>query len=140
MNKPTYKLRVQRGEAIKALLEEPTVTAAAKRLGVNRSTLHRWMQRPDFAAALEAARRGQDAEAEQREREEKQSRWTRRPWYGRGDTPKARRIMKAIHERACELFPRTDPGDPRLMLAMWTSNDSKLLHLRKQAKSERVII
>ncbi len=134
MAKQSHKLRIKRREAIEALLQEPSITAAAARLGVNRSTLHRWLNRPDFAAEVEAARRGEP------EQEEPVARRGRRPWYKRGDTPTARRLVRAIHERASELFPHYETSDPRLMLAMLGSADPKLIDLRKQAAAKGVIV
>lgn len=43
--------------AILALLQQPTVEAAAKACDVGAVTLWRWMQRPDFQAAYRDARR-----------------------------------------------------------------------------------
>lgn len=49
----------RRGEqAVAALLSEPTIAAAAGRVGVAESTLRRWSQEPEFRAAYAAARRG----------------------------------------------------------------------------------
>jgi phage terminase small subunit len=43
-------------KAVEALLEHGTLTAAAKAAGVSRRTLQRWMDEPDFAAQVRAAR------------------------------------------------------------------------------------
>src|SRR5919107_3113192 len=43
--------------AVAALLTEPTVQAAAKRIGVNESTLLRWLHDPAFTTEYRAARR-----------------------------------------------------------------------------------
>jgi hypothetical protein len=43
--------------AILALLTEPTIEAAARKTGVARTTLLRWLQVPDFQAAHREARR-----------------------------------------------------------------------------------
>jgi len=43
--------------AILAMLALPTYKAAARAVGVDRSTLYRWMQAPDFKAALADTRR-----------------------------------------------------------------------------------
>jgi transposase-like protein len=43
--------------AIAALLTEPTVEAAARRVGVNESTLLRWLKEPEFGTEYRAARR-----------------------------------------------------------------------------------
>ena len=40
-----------------ALLTEPTVQAAAKAVGISEATAWRWMQRPDFKARYQQARR-----------------------------------------------------------------------------------
>jgi len=42
--------------AIEALLSEPSLAAAARKVDVNESTLRRWQKQPAFAAALAAAR------------------------------------------------------------------------------------
>jgi hypothetical protein len=47
-----------REKAIAALLSAPTLAQAAKKAGLSKATLYRWMQEPDFKAALRAARRG----------------------------------------------------------------------------------
>ena len=44
-------------QAVAALLSEPTVAAAAARIGVGESTLRRWSQQPAFRAAYAVARR-----------------------------------------------------------------------------------
>ena len=44
-------------EALVALLSEPTVSAAAEKIGVNEVTLWRWLKLPDFRNAYRAARR-----------------------------------------------------------------------------------
>ncbi len=43
--------------AILALLTEPTIEAAARKTGVARTTLLRWLQLPDFQASYREARR-----------------------------------------------------------------------------------
>ena len=43
-------------KAIQAMLSGETVTAAAKTAGVNRTTVHRWLNDPDFLAALNSYR------------------------------------------------------------------------------------
>ena len=40
---------------IAALLSQPTLSAAAKQVGVSRDAVYRWLKEPDFAAALVAA-------------------------------------------------------------------------------------
>lgn len=42
--------------AIEALLQEPTVTAAAKKAGVSQATLFRWLNDPQFTGAYKEAR------------------------------------------------------------------------------------
>jgi len=42
--------------AVAALLEEPTITAAAERMGVARSTVYRWLDSDDFRDELRRAR------------------------------------------------------------------------------------
>jgi hypothetical protein len=51
------KLTRLREQAIAALLETSTIAAAAKRTGVDESTLRAWLKDPDFAAAYRDARR-----------------------------------------------------------------------------------
>jgi transposase-like protein len=51
------KLTRKREAVIAALLTEPTIEAAARRVGVSDRTLRNWMRRPAFAAAYRAARR-----------------------------------------------------------------------------------
>jgi len=46
-----------RDRAVAALLLAPSVEQAAKRAGLSRATLCRWMREPDFQVALRAARR-----------------------------------------------------------------------------------
>src|ERR687886_540740 len=53
----------KREQAILALLQEPTVEAAAKAVGVADVTLWRWMQQPDFQAEYRIARRVSRLEA-----------------------------------------------------------------------------
>ena len=56
--------------AAKRLAAGRYVTAAAAEIGVHRATVHRWLQRPDFAALVEAEceRRRASFEAEMRDR------------------------------------------------------------------------
>ncbi len=51
------KLTARREQAALALLETPTIAAAANKIGVNESTLRRWRAEPEFQQALEEARR-----------------------------------------------------------------------------------
>jgi DNA-binding MurR/RpiR family transcriptional regulator len=44
-------------QAIAALLAEPTIAAAAARVGVSEVTVARWLREPSFAAAYRKARR-----------------------------------------------------------------------------------
>ena len=44
-------------KALAALLTEPTILAAAAKVGVNERTLHRWLEEPAFAVAYRTARR-----------------------------------------------------------------------------------
>ncbi len=59
MNLETETPTLSDGEerALAALLSEPTVDAAAKKAGLSARTMRRYMNRPDFAAALREARR-----------------------------------------------------------------------------------
>ena len=50
-------LTVAQHRGVVALLTEPTLQDAAKSTGVNRSTLYKWLQEPDFQAAYRDARR-----------------------------------------------------------------------------------
>lgn len=52
------KLTRHQEKAIAALLEHPTITAAAKASGIAETTLRRWLKLPGFASAYAAARRG----------------------------------------------------------------------------------
>lgn len=53
----TDGLTPKQEQAIVALLNEPTVTRAAKSLGVNDRTLYRWMDETAFSRAYRKARR-----------------------------------------------------------------------------------
>ncbi len=44
-------------KALAALLTEPTILAAADKVGVNERTLHRWLEEPAFDTAYRTARR-----------------------------------------------------------------------------------
>jgi DNA-binding phage protein len=46
-----------REKAIAALLSARSLAQAAKKAGLSKATLYRWMQEPDFKAALRGARR-----------------------------------------------------------------------------------
>ena len=50
-------LTPRQGQAVEAMLREPTVARAAAAAGVNERTLRRWLAEPGFRAALLAARR-----------------------------------------------------------------------------------
>ncbi len=52
------KLTRHQEKAIAALLEHPTITAAAKASGIAETTLRRWLKVPGFASTYAAARRG----------------------------------------------------------------------------------
>ncbi|HEX2999563.1 MAG TPA: hypothetical protein VHR86_04935 [Armatimonadota bacterium] len=54
---PDATLTKKQERAVLALLTEPGVDAAAKAVGVNPSTLWRWLQDDNFKAAVAAARR-----------------------------------------------------------------------------------
>ena len=51
------KLSRKQEQAIAFLLSEPTIAAAAEKVGVATMTLHRWLKLPAFAEAYQAARR-----------------------------------------------------------------------------------
>ena len=51
------KLTRKQENAIAALLSEPTLPAAADKVGVNEVTLWRWLHRSDFLEAYRSARR-----------------------------------------------------------------------------------
>ncbi len=57
MKAQSAKLDRKQELAIVALLQEPTVEAAAQRAGVSPVTLWRWMQQPEFTERYRAARR-----------------------------------------------------------------------------------
>jgi transposase-like protein len=57
--KSNGELSSQQLEAIVCLAENPNISIASKKAGVSRSTLHRWLNNPDFKAALEKAKREQ---------------------------------------------------------------------------------
>lgn len=51
------KLSRKQEQAIAALLSEPTICAAAGRIGVNEATLYRWLQHEEFQSSYRQARR-----------------------------------------------------------------------------------
>jgi transposase-like protein len=51
------KLTVRQYRAIGILASGSTVEAVAEQVGVSRQTVHKWMTRPDFKAAIDEARR-----------------------------------------------------------------------------------
>lgn len=51
-----YELNEKHIKAIEALLQEPTVSAAAKKAGVGQATLFRWLNDSQFSAAYKEAR------------------------------------------------------------------------------------
>jgi len=53
----------QKDEAIAALLEQATVAAAARSVGISDQTLGRWMKNPEFDAACPAARQANHRQA-----------------------------------------------------------------------------
>jgi len=53
----------KQARAIVAMVEEPTLEAAADAVGISRATLRRWQANPDFASALATARRAAMGEA-----------------------------------------------------------------------------
>jgi len=57
------KLSRKQEQAIAALLSEPTIAAAAERVGVGEVTLWRWLQREDFRVDYQRARRETVAQA-----------------------------------------------------------------------------
>ena len=57
------KLSRKQEQAIAALLSEPTIAAAAEKVGVGEVTLWRWLQREDFQADYQQARREAVAQA-----------------------------------------------------------------------------
>ena len=52
------KQRAQQDKAIKLLADGLSISDAAKKLAVSRSTLHRWMDQPEFVKSLESAKSG----------------------------------------------------------------------------------
>lgn len=55
MNDNERKLTPKQKKAIAALFTEPTILAAADKIHVNPGTIHRWLDEPDFQAALKEA-------------------------------------------------------------------------------------
>ncbi len=55
MNGHGGKLTRKQEQAIALLLEEPTQSVVAKRLGISERTLSRWLKRPDFRSAYDRA-------------------------------------------------------------------------------------
>jgi hypothetical protein len=51
------KLSRKQEQAITALLTQPTLSKAAKEIGIGAATLRRWLKRPHFVAQYRAARR-----------------------------------------------------------------------------------
>lgn len=51
----TQKLTPKQRLALVALLSQPTVSGAAKQVGVSREAVYRWLKDPDFQAALTLA-------------------------------------------------------------------------------------
>ena len=52
----TAQLSIKQQNAIQALLEEPTITAAAKRVRVGRTTIYFWLRQREFTSKLEEQR------------------------------------------------------------------------------------
>lgn len=50
-------LTADRQKAILALLSEPTIVKAADSVGIDHSTLYRWLKEPEFSKAYREARR-----------------------------------------------------------------------------------
>ena len=61
LNRFADQLRPVQIEGVRAILTEKNYTAAAKRVGVSRVTLWRWLQEPVFKEAVRAGRREQIA-------------------------------------------------------------------------------
>jgi hypothetical protein len=57
MQEPAAKLTPKQERTIAALLAHPTVDGAAEALGINASTVYRWLQVPAFDTAYRQARR-----------------------------------------------------------------------------------
>jgi hypothetical protein len=57
MNSETEEFTSEQDAALRALLANNTIEAAARQAGISSRTLRRYMQRPAFAEALRAARR-----------------------------------------------------------------------------------
>jgi hypothetical protein len=55
---PGQKLTRKQEQAVAALLVQPTVAQAAKKIGLNERTLRRWLKEPTFARTYAEARRG----------------------------------------------------------------------------------
>ncbi|MBC7265303.1 MAG: helix-turn-helix domain-containing protein [Chloroflexi bacterium] len=54
-NATSEKLNDKQRRAIRAILTERTITSAAQKAGVSRSTIYRWLEQPAFVAALTQA-------------------------------------------------------------------------------------
>ena len=57
MNGHGEKLTRKQDAAIGALLSQPTISAAARSVGLGEATLRRWLKEPDFLGAYRATRR-----------------------------------------------------------------------------------
>ncbi len=56
MSQTENKLKPRQASAIRALLSEPSVKAAAKRASISQATIHRWLADPLFSQTLRDAR------------------------------------------------------------------------------------
>lgn len=59
LNRLTKELRPIQLEAIRAILSERSMTAAARRVGISRVTLWRWLKQPIFKAAVQTGLKAQ---------------------------------------------------------------------------------
>jgi transposase-like protein len=51
------KLAVKKELAVAALISEPTISAAARKVGINRTTLLKWLKLPEFRESFNEAKR-----------------------------------------------------------------------------------
>lgn len=51
------KLSRKKDQAVMALITEPTIKAAAQKVGITTPTLHKWLKLPEFRSAYMAAKR-----------------------------------------------------------------------------------
>lgn len=107
-------------EAIVLLVDGKPRQEVAEIVGVDDSTLWRWMQRADFQEALAAAKAGPKPKPRKRK--------IRRL----ADTDPVAAITERMRHRVRELFPDWPADDPRLVLMAESIKDEKLTALRDE--------